>query len=86
MQIYAAIMTAEGGMKALLDCLNGEEPVQEYKLMIVGSKLPSFLRKVVVKVMHLIKEKRLGNLIAVGGAKTVVEYFEWSSKQVFIVK
>ena len=75
MQIYAALSTAEGGMKSLLKSLNGEKPIKEYKLMITGSKLPKFLRKCVVKFLNMIKEKRLAELIEVGGEKTVIEYF-----------
>ena len=40
MQIYAAISTADGGMRNLLECLNGEKPVKEYKMMITASMLP----------------------------------------------
>ena len=67
-------------MKSLLNCIKEEPPLKEYKLMLQVSKLPRFLRTALVKILYLIKEKRMAELTAIGGEKTVLEYFSWSSK------
>lgn len=45
--IYARILTANNFVKSLETCLKGEKPIDEYKLMIMGEKVPAFLIKLV---------------------------------------
>lgn len=72
--LLVALNAGDGSFKAFLDALEGEQPVDEYKPIILASKLPDAMRWILVRLL----DKRRSTLLQQTRASglSVREYWE----------
>ena len=64
--------------------MKDEPPIDDYKPLVMTSKIPPCLLKVVKGILWMTGEKRSAGLIHVLGAKTAWEYFTFSEQHQYL--
>jgi len=78
---YCAILTADGHMRGLTDALEGETLSKSYQLAYNASNLPNCLRPTVGRLLTLLGEDRLGNVVRGTGPKSCHEFWQLIAEQ-----
>ena len=67
---YVAVSASEGNMKNFSLGLEGEDLIDEYKVLYAAANLPNFLRPIVTRVL----DKRRASLVAAGRSGGISAY------------
>eukprot|EP01015_Nassula_variabilis_P022906 TRINITY_DN4237_c0_g1_i3.p1 TRINITY_DN4237_c0_g1~~TRINITY_DN4237_c0_g1_i3.p1 ORF type:complete len:394 (-),score=61.88 TRINITY_DN4237_c0_g1_i3:89-1270(-) len=73
---FIEITTSEGGMARLFDATEGEKLIEEYKTMVLFSKIPRWIRSIVAPILDLIGEKRSARIMRNSYKRSAQEYFD----------
>jgi hypothetical protein len=71
---FIGLMSAEGKLRNFFRLLKGDQIIKEYKLMVASSRVPSFLKPLVVKLLRCLGEDRLSWVI---GSTNELSYDEY---------
>jgi hypothetical protein len=51
---YIGLQTCEGGMRSLFDSAEGEKLIDEYKTLVLFSKIPRWVRRILSPLLRLV--------------------------------
>lgn len=77
LQVMYGLLSADGEMHGYIEGLEGEPLHPDYRDIYFLSKLPSFARTCLSKVLSLVGEQRLSIVTRVTNGKSTREYWEY---------
>jgi len=77
---YTAIMSADGGMRCMIEGMEGEAVLPTYERMLAMAKLPGFIRPYLGRILQLFGQRRASEIVQAAGAKTTYNYWDWCAE------
>lgn len=83
---YYALLSADGNMRSFIEGCEGEQLHPRYEQLLRMSRIPSWLRPILVLAIRSIGWKRIAWILAAAGGKSTYEYWDWTAERKRIQK